>query len=62
MEPGPGGGAEHMENKVYATLWPVLIHSRDLLRGESPQPRKDTPSLKDNLNRILLPHESTIIA
>lgn len=24
MEPGPGGGAEHMENKVHATLWPVL--------------------------------------
>lgn len=62
MESGPGGGTEHMENKVYSTLFPVLIHSKDLLRGKNPQPKRDTPSLRDNLNTILLPHESTIIA
>ena len=60
MESGPGGGTEHMENKVYSTHFPVLIHSKDLLRGKNPQPKRDTPSTEIISTRFYSPMKAQL--
>lgn len=66
-----GSKAWRVDLEVEQSTWkikyiPPFCQSSSILKicseEKNPQPKRDTPSLKDNLSTILLLHESTIIA